>query len=54
MGPEDKFVVCGGGAGNAGYKCTRSEGEGGLGMEGHGSGYMGHIGIGMVCRVGVC
>jgi hypothetical protein len=37
-----------GGAGNAGFKCTGSEAEGGLCREGHGNGYQGHIGIYMV------
>ncbi len=32
----------------AGYKCTRSEGEGGLCREGQGNGHQGHIGIYMV------
>ncbi len=46
----------GAGQGMPGTNVPGQRVRGGLGRdrEGHGSGYMGHIGIGMVCRVGVC
>jgi hypothetical protein len=46
--------VCGAGQGMPGTNVPGQRVRGGLGREGHGSGYKGHIGIGMVCRVGVC
>ncbi len=52
MGPEDKFE--GAGQGMPGTNVPGQRVRGGLGREGHGSGYKGHISIGMVCRVGVC
>jgi hypothetical protein len=46
-GGGEGMSLCGG-AGNTGYKCTRSGGEVGLCREGQGNGYQGHIGIYMV------
>ena len=55
MGPADEFV--GAGQGMPGTNVPGQKVRGGLGREGHGSGYSGYkgyIGIGMVCRVVVC
>ncbi len=52
MGPEDEFVWAWQGMPGTNVPGQRVRGD--LGREGHGSGYKGHIGIGMVCRVGVC
>ncbi len=50
--PADEFV--GAGQGMPGTNVPGQKVRGGLGRECHGSGYKGHIGIGMVCRVVVC